>query len=182
MVRLLYYNSRLMCGIYGFVSEKEHSANEILEGLKLLEYRGYDSWGVAIKLKNTIIVEKNIGKIGNAKLKPRESNIGIGHTRWATHGGVTIANAHPHLDCKKTIAVVHNGIIENYQELKLDLLKKGNKFVSETDTEVFAHLVEELLKKDGFATAVRKAFNLIHGLNAVVVMNSLSRSEERRVG
>ena len=163
-----------MCGIFGFVSTKEHSANEILEGLKLLEYRGYDSWGVAVKLNNQISVQKNTGKIGDAKLKPQKSNIGIGHTRWATHGGVTVKNAHPHLDCKRTIAVVHNGIIENYQELKLDLIKKKHKFVSETDTEVFAHLVEELLKKDGFATAVRKAFNLIHGLNAVVVMNSLS--------
>jgi glucosamine--fructose-6-phosphate aminotransferase (isomerizing) len=163
-----------MCGIFGFVSEKEHSANEILEGLKLLEYRGYDSWGVAVKDGKQIFVDKNIGKIGTAKLKPRESNIGIGHTRWATHGGVTIENAHPHLDCRKNIAVVHNGIIENYQELKLNLIKKKHKFVSETDTEVFAHLVEEFLKKDGFATAVRKAFNLIHGLNAIVVMNSQS--------
>jgi glucosamine--fructose-6-phosphate aminotransferase (isomerizing) len=163
-----------MCGIFGFVSEKNHSANEILEGLKLLEYRGYDSWGVAVKSGKEILVDKNIGKIGNAKLKPRQSNLGIGHTRWATHGGVTIENAHPHLDCKQNVAVVHNGIIENYQELKQSLIKKGHKFISETDTEVFAHLVEEFLKTDGFATAVRKAFNLIHGLNAVVVMNSLS--------
>jgi glutamine---fructose-6-phosphate transaminase (isomerizing) len=175
-----------MCGIFGFVSNKDHSANEILEGLKLLEYRGYDSWGIATKVihsassgqkskvKNYIRVEKNVGKIGNAKLKLRKSNIGIGHTRWATHGGVTVENAHPHLDCQQNIAVVHNGIIENYQELKQSLIKKGHKFISETDTEVFAHLVEEFLKKDGFATAVRKAFNSIHGLNAVVVMNSLS--------
>jgi glucosamine--fructose-6-phosphate aminotransferase (isomerizing) len=163
-----------MCGIYGFVSEREHSAGEILEGLKLLEYRGYDSWGVATKSKSNITVEKKVGKIGSAKVNLPKTNIGIGHTRWATHGGVTIENAHPHLDCKKNIAVVHNGIIENYQELKQELIKKGHKFISETDTEVFAHLVEELLKKDGFATAVRKAFNLVHGLNAVVVMNALS--------
>ncbi|MGA2911058.1 MAG: glutamine--fructose-6-phosphate transaminase (isomerizing) [Candidatus Levyibacteriota bacterium] len=163
-----------MCGIYGFVSNEEHSANEILEGLKLLEYRGYDSWGVAVKSGKQIFVDKNIGKIGSAKLKPRKSNLGIGHTRWATHGGVTIKNAHPHLDCKQNIAVVHNGIIENYQELKQDLIKKGHRFVSETDTEVFAHLVEEFLKKDGFATAVRKAFNVIQGLNAIVVMSSVS--------
>jgi glucosamine--fructose-6-phosphate aminotransferase (isomerizing) len=163
-----------MCGIYGFVSQKEHSNSEILDGLKLLEYRGYDSWGVATRIKSHIRVDKNIGKIGNAKLKPRQSKLGIGHTRWATHGGVTIKNAHPHLDCQKNIAVAHNGIIENYQELKSSLLKKGHKFVSETDTEVFAHLVEEFLKKDGFATSVRKAFNLIHGLNAVVVMNAQS--------
>jgi len=170
----LYYNSYLMCGIYGFVSQNKHQADEILEGLKLLEYRGYDSWGVAVKLKNQISVEKSTGKIGNAKISLPESNIGIGHTRWATHGGVTVANAHPHLDCQKTIAVVHNGIIENYQELKKDLNKKGHKFISETDTEVFAHLVEEFLKKEGFATAVRNAFNKIQGLNAIVAMNSLS--------
>jgi glucosamine--fructose-6-phosphate aminotransferase (isomerizing) len=163
-----------MCGIYGFVSNKEHSASEILEGLKLLEYRGYDSWGVAVKDGIQIFIEKNIGRIGTAKLKPRQSTLGIGHTRWATHGGVTTANAHPHLDCKKTIAVVHNGIIENYQELKENLLKQNHKFISETDTEIFAHLVEEFLKQDGFSTAVRKAFNAIQGLNAVVVMNSLS--------
>jgi glucosamine--fructose-6-phosphate aminotransferase (isomerizing) len=163
-----------MCGIYGFVSEKNHSAGEILEGLKLLEYRGYDSWGVAVKSGKQIFVDKNIGKIGNAKLKPRESNIGIGHTRWATHGEVTVENAHPHLDCNQNIAVVHNGIIENYQELKQELTKKGHKFVSETDTEVFAHLVEEFLKNAGFATAVRLAFNSVRGLNAVVVMSSES--------
>jgi glucosamine--fructose-6-phosphate aminotransferase (isomerizing) len=156
------------------VSNRDHSANEILEGLKLLEYRGYDSWGVAVKDGSQIFVDKNIGKIGTAKLKPRQSNVGIGHTRWATHGGVTVENAHPHVDCQKTIAVVHNGIIENYQELKIDLTKKGHKFISETDTEVFAHLVEEFLKKDDFATAVRQAFNAIQGLNAVVVMSSLS--------
>jgi glucosamine--fructose-6-phosphate aminotransferase (isomerizing) len=163
-----------MCGIFGFVSDNKRSANEILKGLKLLEYRGYDSWGVAVKSGKEILVDKNIGKIGNAKLKPRQSNLGIGHTRWATHGGVTIENAHPHLDCKQNVAVVHNGIIENYQELKQSLIKKGHQFISETDTEVFAHLVEEFLKTDGFATAVRLAFNLIEGLNAVVVMNSLS--------
>lgn len=170
-----------MCGIFGFVSNNKHSASEILEGLKLLEYRGYDSWGVAVKIKNQkspinnqIKVEKNIGKIGNVKLHLPKSNIGIGHTRWATHGGVTLKNAHPHLNCKKNIAVVHNGIIENYRELKKELIKKGHKFISETDSEVFAHLVEEFLKKEGFATSVRDAFNKIHGLNAIVVMNSVS--------
>lgn len=163
-----------MCGIFGFVSENKHSANEILEGLKLLEYRGYDSWGVAVKLKKQIEVEKNIGKIGDTKLHLPATNIGIGHTRWATHGGVTVKNAHPHLNCQKNIAVVHNGIIENYQELKEELIKKGHKFISETDSEVFAHLVEEFLKKEGFATSVRDAFNSIRGLNAIVVMNAVS--------
>ncbi len=163
-----------MCGIYGFVSENTHQAGEILEGLKLLEYRGYDSWGVAVKIKKQIKVEKSIGKIGNDKIHLPQTNLGLGHTRWATHGGVTVKNAHPHLDCKKNIAVVHNGIIENYRELKKELSKKGHKFISETDTEVFAHLVEEFLKKEGFTTAVKDAFNKIRGLNAIVVMNSLS--------
>lgn len=170
-----------MCGIFGYVSTKEVDSSEILDGLRLLEYRGYDSWGVAIKikdqksnLKSRIAVEKNVGKIGDTKLKLGKSKIGIGHTRWATHGGVTVANAHPHLDCTKQIAVLHNGIIENYQEIKEKLQKSGHKFLSETDTEVLPHLIEELLKKEGFATSVRDAFRKLTGLNAVVVMNAKS--------
>lgn len=163
-----------MCGIFGFVGEKERLSSDVLDGIRLLEYRGYDSWGVAVKKNKQIEIEKNIGKIGNAKIKLGKSKIGIGHTRWATHGGVTVANAHPHLDCKKEIAVLHNGIIENYQELKEDLVKKGHKFLSETDTEVLPHLIEELLEKEGFATSVRDAFRKFTGLNAFVVMNARS--------
>lgn len=163
-----------MCGIFGFVSKKEHPAGEILQGLKLLEYRGYDSWGIAVKTGQTISVEKNIGKIGNAKITLGKTTIGIGHTRWATHGGVTIKNAHPHLDCTKKIAVIHNGIIENYQLLKEELIQKGHKFVSETDTEVASHLIEENLKKEGFSQSVRSAFNRFTGMNAIVVLNSAS--------
>lgn len=163
-----------MCGIFGFVGEKERSSSDILEGIRLLEYRGYDSWGIAVKKNKQIEIEKNIGKIGGAKINLGKSKIGIGHTRWATHGGVTIANAHPHLDCSKQIAVLHNGIIENYQEIKEDLRKIGHKFLSETDTEVLPHLVEELLKKEGFATSVRDAFRKLTGLNAFVVMNAKS--------
>ena len=163
-----------MCGIFGFVSSQEHEAEEILEGLKLLEYRGYDSWGVAIKTGETISVEKNIGKIGSAKISLGKTTAGIGHTRWATHGGVTIKNAHPHLDCTKKIAVIHNGIIENYQKLKEELLQKGHKFISETDTEVASHLIEENLKKEDFTQAVRNAFNSLTGMNAIVVLNSAS--------
>lgn len=158
-----------MCGIFGYIGKKDTAASMILEGLKLLEYRGYDSWGVAVKVRKRLVVEKHTGKIGNAFTSLPKSNFGIGHTRWATHGGVTVTNAHPHLDCKAEIAVVHNGIIENFTELKKDLIKKGHKFVSETDTEVLPHLVEEFLKKEGFASAVRDAFNLLKGLNAVVV-------------
>lgn len=174
-----------MCGIFGYVGKKTNVSEMILDGLRLLEYRGYDSWGIATKYqisnsKYQIKVEKHTGKIGVAKVSLSQSEIGIGHTRWATHGGVTVKNAHPHLDCKNEIAVVHNGIIENYQEIKFDLIKKGHKFLSETDTEVFPHLIEELLAsqgetlrgKDGFAVAFRLAFNQTKGLSAIVAINS----------
>lgn len=175
-----------MCGIFGYVGYQGKAADIVFEGLKLLEYRGYDSWGVAakiknekFKIKNSFLVEKHISKIGNAKLNSefstQNSGLAIGHTRWATHGGVTVANAHPHMDCTKTIAVVHNGIVENFQELKEDLIKKGHKFISETDTEVIPHLIEENLKHEGFSSSVRDTFNGLKGLNAVVVANAVSK-------
>lgn len=175
-----------MCGIFGYVGHKTNAANIVLEGLKLLEYRGYDSWGVAERIKNSesriknyFLVDKHVGKIGNAKLNSEfstlNSGLAIGHTRWATHGGVTVANAHPHLDCKKQIAVVHNGIVENFEEIKDDLIKKGHKFISETDTEVIPHLIEENLKHEGFASSVRDAFNGLKGLSAVVVAYAPSK-------
>ena len=114
-----------MCGIFGYVGNKNDAANIVLEGLKLLEYRGYDSWGVVVKVGKKLSVDKHIGKIGNATVNLPQSVLGIGHTRWATHGGVTVANAHPHMDCTKTIAVVHNGIVENFQELKNELALNG---------------------------------------------------------
>ncbi len=159
-----------MCGIFGYVGKQNDAAQIILKGLKLLEYRGYDSWGIAVKEAGKLTLEKHVGKIGNAETVLPQSRLGIGHTRWATHGGVTVANAHPHLDCTKTIAVVHNGIIENFQELKDDLLKKGHVFLSETDTEILPHLIEENLKKEGFASAVRDTFNTLHGMNAIVAL------------
>src|SRR3989344_1634002 len=165
-----------MCGIFAYVGNKENTADIILEGLKLLEYRGYDSWGIAVKKDKKLDVDKHVGKIGDAKTNLPKSNLGIGHTRWATHGGVTVPNSHPHTDCTRSIAVVHNGIVENFQELKDDLTKKGHKFISETDTEVIPHLVEENLKnKKGFSTSVREAFNLLKGLNAVVIANAVSK-------
>src|SRR3989344_2784742 len=148
-----------MCGIFGYVGKKDNAAEIVFEGLKLLEYRGYDSWGVAVRNGKGVDVDKHVGKIGQARVNLLGSNIGIGHTRWATHGGVTVENAHPHLDCKKQIAVIHNGIVENYQELKDKLIAKGHKFLSETDTEVIAHLIEEYLERSqpdgrqGFASA-----------------------------
>lgn len=161
-----------MCGIFAYIGTKQKAADIVLEGLKSLEYRGYDSWGIAIKKGSKIGIDKHIGRIGDATTSLAPSNMGIGHTRWATHGGVTVENAHPHLDCKKQIAVLHNGIIENFAELKKELIKKGHKFISETDTEVASHLIEEKLKKVGFATAVREAFNRLNGMNALVIMNA----------
>lgn len=134
-----------------------------------MEYRGYDSWGVAVKVGETLQVDKHTGKIGTAKVTLPKSTFGIGHTRWATHGGVTDRNAHPHLDCKKQIAVVHNGIIENYAEIKKELEKKGHHFISETDTEVIPHLIEENLKTKDFPSSVRESFNRFTGMNAIVV-------------
>lgn len=175
-----------MCGIFGYVGKQNNAAELTLEGLKLLEYRGYDSWGIAVrnqksirqladKNQNLIAVEKHVGKIGEASVDLPESNIGIGHTRWATHGGVLVKNAHPHLDCNSEIAVIHNGIVENHAEIREELIKKGHKFLSETDTEVIPHLIEDHIKSKGFASSVRDAFNRLSGLNAIVVLYAPSQ-------
>lgn len=163
-----------MCGIFGYKGKADNAADMVLKGLKLLEYRGYDSWGIAVKNKEKLVIDKHIGKIGNAATELPKSSIGIGHTRWATHGGVTSENAHPHLDCTLEIALIHNGIVENYLEIKKELLKKHHHFLSETDTEVISHLIEENLKKNDFVLSVRQAFNRLTGLNAIVVLNSLT--------
>src|SRR3989338_3720315 len=138
-----------MCGIFGYVGNKNTSAQIVLEGLKTLEYRGYDSWGIAVAdaSQNELKIKKRIGMIGTANIDDLPlSNIALGHTRWATHGGVTQENAHPHLDCSRRFAIIHNGIIENYLELKKELIKRGHKFISETDTEVAIHQIEETFK------------------------------------
>lgn len=151
---------------------EKNAAPVIFEGLKNLEYRGYDSWGICVASKsNGIKFEKKVGKIGRARPKLSGSTMGIGHTRWATHGGVTEENAHPHFDCTRKIAVVHNGIIENFQTLKKDLISKGHSFISDTDSEVFAHLIEDYLEL-GFIEAAKKAFNKLKGRNAFVVLNN----------
>lgn len=166
-----------MCGIFGYVGDKKSAPTIVLNGLKRLEYRGYDSWGVAVVPTNEakIVVKKKAGKIGVAQVNDLPAGtLAFGHTRWATHGGVTDVNAHPHLDCTKTIAVIHNGIVENYEEIKNALVKKGHRFVSETDTEVIAHLVEDYSKTMMFSKAVQKAFNEIEGLNAIILINTTS--------
>lgn len=160
-----------MCGIYGYTGGKNNAAQIVLEGLKKLEYRGYDSWGIAVWSGGKIVIEKHIGKIGDARTILPSSQIAIGHTRWATHGGVLEKNAHPFFDCQKKIALLHNGIIENYQELKKELTKRGHIFNSDTDSEVAVHLVEENLKTQHFVEAVRQTFLRLKGLNAIVVLN-----------
>ena len=159
-----------MCGIFGYIGHNESAGSMILEGLKALEYRGYDSWGVAIKKNDgSLFIEKHIGKIGSASLPSFPAHVGIGHTRWATHGGVTNENAHPHTDCTKKFAIVHNGIVENFEDLKSDLKKKGHTFKSETDSEVIAHLIEELNKSESDRVKVmQKLRSQITGLNAVI--------------
>jgi len=161
-----------MCGIIGYIGKG--NANEILHsGLKKLTYRGYDSFGFGFKNGNKIEIIKDVGDVEKIEnLEVNNSNIGISHTRWATHGSVTKANAHPHLCCENKVAVVHNGIIENYQELKNELLKKGHKFSSETDTEVVSHLIEDEMK-NGFQLieAVRNAVSKLNGSYALVIMH-----------
>lgn len=155
-----------MCGIIGYIGNR--NVSEFLQkGLRNLEYRGYDSVGVAV-LNPNLVVEKEVGtidKLGNLNFK---SHIGIAHTRWATHGKVSKENAHPHIDCSKRIAIVHNGIIENYKDLKEALIKKGHNFTSETDSEVIAHLIED--ENEPFENAFVNAVTKLEGSFAVLAI------------
>lgn len=165
-----------MCGIVGYVGKKE-AQSVLLTGLKRLEYRGYDSSGIALILseKNSVSVRKSPGKIAALekllKNKPFSGNTGIAHTRWATHGEPNQVNAHPHTDCKNEIAVVHNGIIENFSKIKQDLIKEGHKFTSQTDTEVIVHLIEKFyVNSTPLEEAVRKALLKLEGSFAIGVV------------
>ena len=162
-----------MCGIVGYVGDRQ-AAEYLLDGLSKLEYRGYDSAGIAVFNGDTIRVEKSVGRLASLRDKiagdAPEGTIGIGHTRWATHGRPSDRNSHPHADCHGDFAIVHNGIIENYLPLKEELIAKGHEFKSETDTEVVVHLLEELYKGD-FEAAVREVLRRIEGSYALVFMS-----------
>src|SRR3989338_3581368 len=163
-----------MCGIVGYIGSKK-AAPLLIEGLKKLEYRGYDSAGIATINNKQILTKKDIGKIEDIhkkiNLTDLNGNVGIAHCRWATHGSVCRENAHPHSDCSGKIAIVHNGIIENYNELKKRLIAKGHKFKSETDTEAIAHLIEENYKGD-IKEATLKALKSVDGAYALGIICS----------
>lgn len=167
-----------MCGIFGTVLRKGNVAPMILDGLGRLEYRGYDSTGVATIDNGVLQVRKDAGKIKEVAdrlhISEMKGKVGMGHTRWATHGAPNMINAHPHTDSKGRIAVIHNGVIENFMELKQELLDKGHSFVSKTDTEVIPHLIDEEMKNDvGLAEATIRSLRRLNGSYAVVVLSSI---------
>ncbi|MBO7748497.1 glutamine--fructose-6-phosphate transaminase (isomerizing) [Paenibacillus sp. MWE-103] len=161
-----------MCGIVGYIGKRD-SQDILIEGLKKLEYRGYDSAGIAVFTKNGLEVRKSIGRLANLEEKlggqPLAGSVGIGHTRWATHGKPSDVNSHPHTDNSHKFSVVHNGIIENYLDLKEELIAKGCKFVSETDTEVISHLVADEYDGD-IVKAVQRAVKRMRGAFALGVL------------
>src|SRR3989454_3668209 len=164
-----------MCGIVGYVGNKR-VVPVIIDGLKRLEYRGYDSAGIAVCGNGEgLQIRRAEGKLRNLeeviRLKPLDGTYGIGHTRWATHGRPTEENAHPHRDCTGRVVVVHNGIIENYLELKHELQQQGHEFKTETDTEIVAHLVEREMDVDGLENAVRRALRVMRGMFAIVLVS-----------
>jgi glucosamine--fructose-6-phosphate aminotransferase (isomerizing) len=164
-----------MCGIIGYIGPKE-VVPVLIDGLRKLEYRGYDSAGVAVVRGGMVNLRRSAGKLSNLESAivsdPIAGDYGVGHTRWATHGRPTEENAHPHRDCTGKIVVVHNGIIENYLDLKRELQRQGHTFVTETDTEIVAHLVEREMKDDGLENAVRRALMLMRGLFALVLISA----------
>jgi glucosamine--fructose-6-phosphate aminotransferase (isomerizing) len=172
-----------MCGIIGYIGPKP-VVPVLLDGLRRLEYRGYDSAGIAVVRQGVIALRRSAGKLSRLeeviKADPLDGEYGVGHTRWATHGRPTEENAHPHRDCTGRIVVVHNGIIENYLELKRELQGLGHKFVTETDTEIVAHLIEQEMKTDGggLEGATRRALARMRGMFALVVLSS---AEPRKI-
>jgi glucosamine--fructose-6-phosphate aminotransferase (isomerizing) len=173
----------IMCGIIGMISKDKFSSKELIESLKKLEYRGYDSAGIAMMIQNDLHIIKSVGEIKNLEKKISDNwngNIGIAHTRWATHGGVTEKNAHPHTSNDGKIAVVHNGIIENFQEQYNFLKQQGFNFYSETDTELIPNMIEYHMRKGyDFTEAVKKALKHLEGQYAIVTFHS---DEKKLIG
>jgi glucosamine--fructose-6-phosphate aminotransferase (isomerizing) len=166
-----------MCGIVGYIGKEQKAVEVVLGGLRALEYRGYDSAGIAYLNKDShLAVDKQVGRVQALRESLGDgvkASLAIGHTRWATHGTPTILNAHPHFNTDKTIMAVHNGIIENYAELRTHLQKQGYKFVSETDTEVIPHLIDFYLRKSkDFTQAFREALDQVRGAYAIAVITS----------
>jgi glucosamine--fructose-6-phosphate aminotransferase (isomerizing) len=164
-----------MCGIIGYVG-KGPVVPILVEGLRRLEYRGYDSAGLAVVRDGVVSLRRAAGKLSHLEdalaAEPLAGEYGIGHTRWATHGRPTEENAHPHRDCTGRLVVIHNGIIENYLDLKRELAADGHRFVTETDTEVVAHLVEREMRDDGLEQAVLRALRFLRGLFALVFLSA----------
>ena len=164
----------IMCGIIGYIGERPTS-EMLLQGLRSLEYRGYDSAGIAVVGDGKLELLRSEGKLDNLArqidTKTLNGSYGLGHTRWATHGRPNEENAHPHRDCTGTIVVVHNGIIENYLELKAKLAERGHEFVTETDTEIIAHTIEKHFDGD-LALAVRRALEEFEGVFAFVALTA----------
>src|SRR6187549_2729187 len=164
-----------MCGIVAYIGHRQ-AQEVIIKGLKRLEYRGYDSAGIAL-LNGGLNVYKKKGKVSelenHLKGQNLNSHIGIGHTRWATHGEPNDVNAHPHYSATKKLAIIHNGIIENYNALKQELLRKGHTFHSDTDTEVFIHFIEDIKENENCSLdeAVRLALTKVIGAYAIVIMS-----------
>jgi glucosamine--fructose-6-phosphate aminotransferase (isomerizing) len=178
-----------MCGIFGYVGHRDDAAQVVLRGLKCLEYRGYDSWGIAVSHEARACVDRRVGRIGSAETSLPASRIGLGHTRWATHGVVNTENAHPQLDCKERLALVHNGMVANEQELRDALGRAGHRLRSHTDTELIAHVIEDALERieshepkasrppgEALLRATIAAFRKLRGLNAIAVLDTRSGS------
>ncbi len=165
-----------MCGIIGYIGKSNNVGAILIEGLKRLEYRGYDSAGIAIVRDGSLVWEKTAGKIQQLEDKLRgvdtSGHVGIAHTRWATHGEPNRTNAHPHFDCGKRIALIHNGIIENYQTLKKSLQAENHVFTSETDTETLVHLIEKYYAGNNLEVAVRKALERVEGTYGILVVSA----------
>ncbi|MCL6643018.1 MAG: glutamine--fructose-6-phosphate transaminase (isomerizing), partial [Candidatus Bipolaricaulota bacterium] len=169
-----------MCGIVGYVGSRP-AKDLLLAALQKLEYRGYDSAGIALIESDRLYLEKRAGKVselaGALHAKISQATVGLGHTRWATHGPPTDSNAHPHCDCHKKIAVIHNGIIENYLPFREELQNRGHLFRSQTDSEVIAHLIEERYDGTNLTEAVRETVRLLHGAYAIAVVATDSPDE-----